>query len=366
MQASNAPSKSAVPFAQSGTKNTIPVNSQIGVTPGAASFTDGFPPLTMTPLAAGGVPPYGADFNGILNFLSAATRWGQAGAGYSYDASFSAGAGGYPKGAVLLNAAQDGFWINLADNNTTNPDDGGANWTPAFNQGSVAIPALSNANVTLTPAQFAKPIVALSGTLTGNVQVIFPANRQRWLVVNNASGAFSVTCKTAAGSGVVVPNGNSALIFGDGTAILMVTGNQASETVQGTSKIATQAQTNAGTDDATVVTPKKLRFGVSMSLGVNGYLALPSWLGGVIFQWGRSTVVMNTTSGNYYTGGVTITLPIPFPNQIYGVFPSIQNTPNAMDSISVSGMVNGSISFVGCTSNESQQSPTCYYFAIGN
>lgn len=128
MQASNAPSKSAVPFADSGTKNTIPVASQIGVTPGAASFTDGFPPLTMTPLAAGGVPPYGADFNGILNFLSAAVRWSQAGGRYPFDAAFATAVGGYPKGAVLAATSGNGSWLNLVDNNTADPDAGGANW----------------------------------------------------------------------------------------------------------------------------------------------------------------------------------------------------------------------------------------------
>ncbi|KAG1246351.1 hypothetical protein G6F65_020732 [Rhizopus arrhizus] len=128
MQASNAPSKSAVPFANSGAKNTIPVASQIGVTPGLASFTDGFPPLTMTPLAAGGVPPYGQDFNGILNFLSAATRWAQAGAGYPYDAAFSSAVGGYPKGATLVMAAGNGYWMRTVEHNTSNPDTGGAGW----------------------------------------------------------------------------------------------------------------------------------------------------------------------------------------------------------------------------------------------
>ncbi len=131
MQASNAPSKSAVPFADSGTKNTIPVASQIGVTPGAASFTDGFPPLTMTPLAAGGVPPYGADFNGILNFLSAAVRWAQAGGGYPYDGAFSTAVGGYPRGARVLSADGTGAWRSISDNNTTDPDAGGAGWVAA-------------------------------------------------------------------------------------------------------------------------------------------------------------------------------------------------------------------------------------------
>nr|BDD44058.1 hypothetical protein 4 [Prochloraceae cyanobacterium] len=129
MQVSNAPIKSAVPFAESGTKNTIPVSSQISITPGAASFTDGFPPLTMTPLAAGGVPPYGADFNGILNFLSEGQRWANAGGGYTFDAAFAAAIGGYPKGALIL--GNDGLtvWVSQADNNTIDPNAGvSLNW----------------------------------------------------------------------------------------------------------------------------------------------------------------------------------------------------------------------------------------------
>lgn len=153
MQASNAPTKSAVPFANSGAKNTIPVASQIGITPGLASFTDGFPPLTMTPLAAGGVPPYGQDFNGILNFLSAAIRWEQAGAPYFYDAAFSTAIGGYPKGAVLAATSGNGSWLNLVDNNTTNPDSGGANWVARG--GGIATTAQAQAKtddtVLLTP-----------------------------------------------------------------------------------------------------------------------------------------------------------------------------------------------------------------------
>ncbi|MDE3023124.1 MAG: hypothetical protein KGI54_14960, partial [Pseudomonadota bacterium] len=115
MQASQIPTKVPLPFANSGTKNTIPTASQIGITAGAASLTDGFPPLTFTPLAAGGVPPSGADFNGILNLITANTQWQNAGGFYPYDSAFSTAIGGYPKGAVLRNLTDDGFWLCTAD-----------------------------------------------------------------------------------------------------------------------------------------------------------------------------------------------------------------------------------------------------------
>lgn len=319
MQASNAPSKSPVPFAESGSKNTIPVASQIGITPGLASFTDGFPPLTMTPLAAGGIPPRGQDFNGILYFLSAATRWQQAGGSYSFDSTFAAAIGGYPKGAVLLAADGQGFWISTVDSNTANPDTGGAGWAPEFGYGITAVSGLTNANVTLSAAQYSKPVITLSGTLTGNVQIVFPALLKRWLVVNNTTGAFTVTCKTASGTGVAVAQGSAQDIWGDGTNINAVSGPLATETQAGSAKVATQAQTNAGTDDATIVTPKKLRWGFSVSLGTSGYIVFPSWMGGLIIQWITDSTTLAANTGR------SITLPLAFPNNVYSYVVSARN-----------------------------------------
>jgi hypothetical protein len=131
MQASQVPTKIPVAFATSGTKNAIPTASQIGITAGAASLTDGFPPLTFTPISSGGVPPAGADFNGILNLISAIGRWQSAGGLFPYDATFSTSIGGYPKGALLISADGSTEWLCTVDNNTTNPDTGGANWLNA-------------------------------------------------------------------------------------------------------------------------------------------------------------------------------------------------------------------------------------------
>jgi hypothetical protein len=152
MQASNIPAKLTIPFANAGTKNTIPTASQIGVTNGAASLTDGFPPLTMTPLSAGGVPPFGQDMNGILYMMSAWEQWQAAGGPVFYDSAFSTAIGGYPKGAVLANASGVGIWVSTVDSNTSNPDTGGAGWiTGSTGHGQCYFSVTSSTVCTLMP-----------------------------------------------------------------------------------------------------------------------------------------------------------------------------------------------------------------------
>ncbi len=221
MQLTNTPGKLVLPFANAGAKNTIPTASQIGITAGAASLTDGFPPLTRTPIAAGGVPPSGLDMNGILYELSAILRWANAGGGYAYDAAFAtdSNVGGYPKGARVLRSDGLGYWFNTTDNNTTDPEGAdavAAGWVPDFTNGVAAV-TMTGSNVTLTALQYGKPVIVISGLLTANLNLIFPSIAGEWTVINNTTGAYSITCKTAAGTGVVV---NSAqAIVGDGTDI---------------------------------------------------------------------------------------------------------------------------------------------------
>lgn len=134
MQASNIPTKFTIPFANSAGgsfKRVVPVPSQISSDPSAASFTDGFPPNTFLDVASGGTGPFGQDMNGLLNAMTAWNRWQQAGGPIKYDNTFAVAVSGYPLGAVLLSATTAGLqWLCTADNNTTNPDTGGANWVP--------------------------------------------------------------------------------------------------------------------------------------------------------------------------------------------------------------------------------------------
>lgn len=223
MQASQSPTLVPLAFAANGTKNTIPEASQISVTPGAASLNDGFPPLTFTPVAAGGTPPTGADFNGVLNLITQSIRWAHGGGRYAFSSTFAADANvtGYPAGAELMSADQQGTWLSLNDSNTDNPDTGaGTKWVPSRAYGATSLTGLTNANITLTPAQAAKTRITLAGTLTGNVQIIFPTWTKDWVVVNNTTGAFTVTCKTPAGTGIAVTQGGmAARLYGDGTNI---------------------------------------------------------------------------------------------------------------------------------------------------
>lgn len=231
MLLSSAPAKIVLPFANSGGKNVIPVPSQIGVTPGAASFTDGFPPLTRTPIASGGIPPSGLDMNGVIFDVSAITRWANAGAGYVFDGTFAAdtNVGGYPKGARILRTDGNGYWLNTTDNNTTDPETSGAaaaGWVPDFTNGVTAV-TMTNANVTLTALQYGKPIVVITGLLTTNLNLIFPPIAGQWTVINSTTGAFAITAKTPSGSGVVVEEIQN--IVGDGTNIYEVGANFGSQ-----------------------------------------------------------------------------------------------------------------------------------------
>jgi len=223
MQTSGIPPRVAVPFADSGTKNTIPVPSQVAITPGAASFTTGFPPLTMTPITAGGVPPYGADFNGILNAITNAIRWSSAGSGYPFDSAFAGTVTGYPKGALVPASDYSGYWLNTIEANATNPENSTSattGWVPGVHYGATSITGLTNASITLTTLQAAKQRVILTGALTSSINLVFPAWTRSWTVVNNCTGAFSVTCKTPSGAGVVIPTGVTAVVNGDGTNIV--------------------------------------------------------------------------------------------------------------------------------------------------
>lgn len=251
------PSKITVPWANTGLKNAIPPAAN-PVT-GNAGYDLGFPAINMTAKEAGGIPPFGQDFNGILFSITEVLRYMQAGGRPTFNAAMATEIGGYPKGAVVISDDGNTIYRNTTDSNSTNPNTGGAGW------------------------------------------------------VNE----------------------------------------QATETVLGMLKITTQAQIEAGTNDAVAVTPKKLRFGFSASLFSNGYITFPRWLGGVILQWG-----VTTTTGT----SQEITFPLAFPGSVFGVLINPQQNAGTATVFANWQPVSNS----KFRANFSNSGFTINYFAIGN
>lgn len=81
-------------------------------------------------------------------------------------------------------------------------------------------------DTTLTNDQSVNAILAVSGTLSSNANIIVPTRTKAWIVKNGTAGAFTVTVKTSAGTGIVVPQGESALLYCDGTNVLQARASQ--------------------------------------------------------------------------------------------------------------------------------------------
>lgn len=185
MQISDLPARFAKFWANAVTApyvRDIPVDAPAQA--GAASFETGFPPPNFTPVAAGGIPPFGADMNGILRAATQWLQWLQAGGTMNFfNLEFATNIGGYPQGAMLAAIGAPGnFWISLVDNNVNNPDTDGTDWL-AFpgtsfrfpsriitNNATVDVSADTDYSIGLNRAAPAPQTVnlAATGTLTTN------------------------------------------------------------------------------------------------------------------------------------------------------------------------------------------------------
>ncbi|MDK9364815.1 phage tail protein [Lelliottia wanjuensis] len=222
MNSSDTPSRIVKAFGLNGLKNTIPVDSSTTTdNNGVATFDKGFPPVTMQPLSAGGIPPSGKDMNGVLYSTTLQQQWQNAGMTYPFSQDFSDVVSGYPKGAIVPSSVYTGQWLNLNEANGTSPESPtGANtgWVPINNYGVTQI-TMTSGSVVMSSLQAAKDRIIISGALTANVNLIFPAWIKSWVVHNNCTGNFTITCKTATGSGIVVIPGLVSRLFCDGVNI---------------------------------------------------------------------------------------------------------------------------------------------------
>ncbi len=285
MQQSGYPAKIPAIWASqaaSGYINTIPL-APSGTDPLLASYQDGFPAGTF---GASGSPPYGQDVNGILNAITAAVQAAQAGAVPAYDATFSGYIGGYPKGALIASATAGNFWLSTTDNNTTNPDTGGAGWA--------GIAGLYLSNVVWLDAS----------TAANNVTLTLPFSPATGAVVafrvkNTNTGATAISIN--GGGGVGILQGGSALSGGELVAnwpYVVVLDNGTWHVIGSGAGAVNGAAATAPTHFTTLSQ-------FSGSFADTGWVQRPD---GVIEQWGAC----QTSNGSG-----TITWPKAFPNAVF-------------------------------------------------
>ncbi len=75
-------------------------------------------------------------------------------------------------------------------------------------------------DVTLTAAEALHAQHYYTGVLTGNINVIVPAAEKIFHTSNDTTGAFTLTVKTSAGSGVLIPQSSKSIVICDGTNVL--------------------------------------------------------------------------------------------------------------------------------------------------
>jgi len=145
-------------------------------------------------------------------------------------------------------------------------------------------------------------------------------------------------------------------------AALQALAVQATEINRGTAKVATQAFTDAGADDTTIVTPKKLCWGFQVLKAANGYVVFPTWLGGLIIQWGYSTIPL---------GATVVPFPLSYPNACFGIQATPFNVSAAADVIEYTapptktGFTAVGVSS-GVTGSPAQTATSFFWFSIGH
>lgn len=153
---------------------------------------------------------------------------------------------------------------------------------------------------------------------------------------------------------------------------------QATESFFGLIKVASKSQTDTGTNDSVAITPKKLRWGIS--LGSN-HLVLPSWLGSYILQWGTTTLSgvgsynSRAIGGtNIYTNYYSISYPIAFTEQtlfsLISLASSTFESQRPMGGESATSNLNGNGNSLlrfdaAISSPEVGFTPTVHWFVIG-
>lgn len=122
---------------------------------------------------------------------------------------------------------QNNTWGTTANSNYDLID----TWINGYLSKSVA----GSSNVTLSASEYAHKTLILTGTLTGSIDLIFPAIEGFWHIYNNTSGAFTITIKVSGQSGDTLDQGDWGLFYNTATDMAKVTWGTSAGGTGGTS-----------------------------------------------------------------------------------------------------------------------------------
>lgn len=172
----------------------FPVPSQISTNPGNASLNDGFTPLNMTPIVDGGIPPSGADMNGILFLISTTVAAVSAGQIYNvYDGTYATAISGYAKGATVRDATNALQRWTAANDSPRDPAIHPEDWISSIYLLSTSAPTIGvhADNVLAGPSDFFLDVNTAAGIITLNG---FVAQRdgQKLVISNVGANALNI------------------------------------------------------------------------------------------------------------------------------------------------------------------------------
>lgn len=260
--------------ANPGTINDIPESLNPSDPVQSASWQAGFPLVTMTPLSAGGIPPRGQDVNGALRAISRHSAFLGGGGQYKWSAAYVAAKGGYSIGDVIQGNDGLNSYVSLVNSNSVDfnstPSSIGTSW--GLYSGQALIQPQATETV-LGVVRLATTPVALAGTDDVAAMTSLKVKRAidqklPFVPVQQGGGIGQNDVKLY--MGFAPGNGRPSITVDSvdyGGLAFTTDIKQATESVLGLAKIASQTQTNNGADDSSIVTPLKLKNGVLNAIG---------------------------------------------------------------------------------------------------
>lgn len=120
-----------------------------------------------------------------------------------------------------------------------------------------------NVDVTLTATEASNKLITLTGVLTGSINVIVPNTASPYFIYNNTTGAFIITIKTAAGTGVTVAQATRSILTCDAINVYNAQTNTVVSTTFNAGTAASPSVTFVGSLDTGLFLPAVKQVGIS-------------------------------------------------------------------------------------------------------